>query len=124
MKTGKAHIIGVGPREVKGFTKKGQTIDLEIAINQTRIDDKIFFVGSLRDISQRKKAEAIAEKANEDLRQAQKMEAIGNLAGGIAHDFNNLLTAVKGSLSLMEMTGKCEDEETREFVDLAQSAKR
>ncbi|MCH7806085.1 MAG: PAS domain S-box protein [Proteobacteria bacterium] len=122
MKTGKAHIIGGGPREVQGFTKKGQMVDIEIAINQTKIDDKTFFVGSIRDISQRKKAEAIAEKANEDLRQAQKMEAIGNLAGGIAHDFNNLLTAVKGSLSLMEMTGKCEDEETREFVDIAQSA--
>jgi len=56
--------------------------------------EPLYCEGVLEDIDNRKKLEA-------ELRQAQKMEAIGTLAGGIAHDFNNLLMGIQGCASLM-----------------------
>lgn len=62
-------------------------------------DDYVYCTG--RDITVEREAEIELSKAQDALRQSQKMEAIGQLTGGIAHDFNNLLTGIIGSLDLV-----------------------
>jgi signal transduction histidine kinase/CheY-like chemotaxis protein len=65
-----------------------------------------------------------AKKRDDELRQAQKLEAIGRLAGGVAHDFNNLLMAMRGyaELVLSSMTGDPRREEVQEIINAADRA--
>ncbi|WP_375261479.1 PAS domain S-box protein [Palleronia sp.] len=62
----------------------------------------IGFAKVTRDITEKREAQRALEQAQEELLQARKMEALGQLAGGIAHDFNNLLAAISSSLELLQ----------------------
>ena len=75
------------------------------------------FTGGLTDISHRKQVETELAERDEQLRQSQKLEAIGSLAGGIAHEFNNLLQAIRG-YTRYAMKGLLEEESR--YQDLQQ----
>jgi PAS domain S-box-containing protein len=82
------------------------------------------FVGGVSvDITERRRAEEALREADEQLRQAQKMEAVGQLASGVAHDFNNLLTAIRGYASLARNTLN-EDHPALESLDQVEEASR
>jgi len=94
--SGTAKIIGIG-REVTGRRKDGSTFPMELAVGEATQNGSRTFVGIIRDLTERREA----EKEREQLRQAQKMEAVGQLTGGLAHDFNNLLAIIIGNLDLL-----------------------
>ena len=77
--------------------------------------------GSMEDISAPKDAEAERDRLEQQLRQAQKLEAIGTLAGGIAHDFNNILSAILGYGELAQKDA-AEGTRLRRHLDAANAA--
>ncbi|HEX6017402.1 MAG TPA: PAS domain-containing protein, partial [Burkholderiaceae bacterium] len=77
--------------------------------------------GSMEDITERKNSEAERERLEAQLRQAQKLEAIGTLAGGIAHDFNNILAAILGYGEMAQKDAP-EGSAQRRHIDAAISA--
>ncbi len=99
--------------EALGIRKDGSTFDAEIEGELIDVNGAQLLFSSVIDVSQRN---ALAEQ----LRHAQRMEALGQLAGGVAHDFNNLLLVIMGYSELI--AARVQDQDVREDLEAVASA--
>jgi PAS domain S-box-containing protein len=116
LRTGNAKIIGIG-REVVGLRRDRSTFPMDLSISEFSWNEGRYFTGIVRDVSKPRKLEA-------QLRQAQKMEAVGLLAGGIAHDFNNLLTIISGYSDIVLTSLPRGDPNWKHLAKVQQAAER
>jgi PAS domain S-box-containing protein len=100
-------------------TKNGETLIIEKALTPLRdgSGEITHFISTGRDITERRQLES-------DLRQAQKMDAIGRLAGGVAHDFNNLLLVISAYAELMLDSLAVEDPLRRNVGEIMTASRR
>ncbi len=105
-------IIGLGERSIR----KSYYPELQQRISELERANAELLV----EIAERKRAEQVQARLENQLRQSQKMEAIGALAGGIAHDFNNILSAIIGytELAQISVNSSCPEGRCHVIMDL------
>ncbi|BDT67681.1 sensor histidine kinase RcsC [Comamonadaceae bacterium OS-1] len=86
--------------EMTALTASGKRLSVEVSVSFERHPGGETTTVFARDLTSRKRAEAQRSVLEAQLRESQKMQAVGTMAGGIAHDFNNILSAILGNVEL------------------------
>ena len=116
---------GVGHRlETHALRRGGERFPIELALSQIDTPGGRLFTAWIRDLTERRTAEEALRLSEVQLRQAQKMEAVGRLAGGVAHDFNNVLTAIFGYADLLLDGFPTEDPRRADVEEIKRAANR
>ncbi|HXY89501.1 MAG TPA: PAS domain S-box protein [Xanthobacteraceae bacterium] len=105
MSTNERRIIGIG-RVVVGERKDGSTFPMELAVGEMKSEDRRFFTGFIRDLTERQKTEARLQELQAELVQISRLTAMGEMASALAHELNQPLSSItnylKGSRRLLE----------------------
>ncbi|HPG69988.1 MAG TPA: PAS domain S-box protein [Candidatus Hydrogenedentes bacterium] len=102
----------------------GSHVPILKTVRPIRLADEDCLIETFIDISEKKRAEADRQRLEDQLRQAQKMESVGQLAGGVAHDFNNILQAVLTRVSFLLDGMPAHDERYEDLIGIQQGAER
>jgi len=114
---------GTGTVELLGLRRDGSMIPVELSLSAWMVNTARCYTAVIRDITERRQAAEALKQREDELRQAQKMEAVGRLAGGVAHDFNNLLTAILGYAELLLDTLPGDDPNRRQIAEIQKAGR-
>jgi len=122
LRTGERRIIGIG-RVVVGERKDGSTFPIELAVGEMRSNERRFFTGFIRDLTEHQKTEARLQELQTELVQISRLTAMGEMASTLAHELNQPLSAItnylKGSRRLLESASDADRMRVRDAVDKA-----
>jgi two-component system cell cycle sensor histidine kinase/response regulator CckA len=104
--------------------KDGTIVDMELVSHEMELDGRRARLVLATDISERTRTRAALHQSEEQLRQAQRMDAAGRLAGGVAHDFNNLLTTIRGFSDLLLRDIPASDRRRKDVEQIRKAADR
>jgi PAS domain S-box-containing protein len=110
--------------ELEARAKNGTLVPVAMSLSSFKMDNTWHAAMFISDISKRIASEKERVNLLDQLRQSQKMEAVGTLAGGIAHDFNNILTPIIGFAQLLEIKFSEESKERDHIDKILSSANR
>ena len=102
----------------------GSEFDVEVSLRAGQWGPRRMLVAVVRDISERKQAEAERRRLEEELAQMRRMESIGRLAGGMAHDFNNMLTPILSYATMLRDDLPVDDERRTDLGEVVRAAER
>jgi two-component system, LuxR family, sensor kinase FixL len=120
--TGERRIIGIG-RVVVGERKDGSPFPMELAVGEMHSNDRRFFTGFIRDLTEHQQTEARLQELQSELVQISRLTAMGEMASTLAHELNQPLAAItnylRGSRRLLESPSDADRMRVREAVDKA-----
>jgi two-component system, cell cycle sensor histidine kinase and response regulator CckA len=110
--------------EMEGRTSGGKALAVEVSVSfERRLDGDIITVFA-RDLTARKKIETQRNVLEAQLRESQKMQAVGTMAGGIAHDFNNILSAILGNVELAKQDAGAQSPALTSLLEIEKAGRR
>lgn len=110
--------------EMEGRTAGGRTLAVEVSVSCERHAHGDITTIFARDLTVRKKIETQRNVLEAQLRESQKMQAIGTMAGGIAHDFNNILGAILGNVTLAKQDAALDSEAQVSLLEIEKAGRR
>jgi PAS domain S-box-containing protein len=110
--------------EVSGSTRTGASLPLEVSLSMQRQGAGPITTLFIHDLTSRRRMEAHRAELERQLRESQKMQAIGTMAGGIAHDFNNIISAILGNVTLAQQDSQHNPAVAQSLAEIDKAGRR